>query len=280
MTTTTTVLVGKNYPGVTQWTGTLHEIGADSVVVGATGKAYEPCRRCWNYTGHIPGYEGIYAGVCFGCAGTGTGKVHPNLAAAQKSLTKRAKAREGAARRKAAKFAATQAAAQAAAAQWFTVNPDLTAALLPLADRWAPRNDSGEYDDTTDERVDAWLYSAAMSVRNGNIPDWTADTIQGLLDAYLTDRDTQAATQYAGQIGEVVTVTGQVTVALSLDGQWGPSCMVVITDGILTAKAYSTAKWAWAAERGDTLTLTGTVKDRSEYQGTRQTVLARAKVTA
>ncbi len=42
----------------------------------------------------------------------------------------------------------------------------------------------------------------------------------------------------------------------------------------------TTSKWAWAVNRGDTLTVTGTVKDLTEYDGTKQTVLARPKAVA
>jgi hypothetical protein len=54
--------------------------------------------------------------------------------------------------------------------------------------------------------------------------------------------------------------------------------MLVWTNGPVTAKTYTTAKWAWEVERGTTITVTGTVKKQDEYEGTKQTVLARPKV--
>lgn len=277
-----TVRVGHT-GAVTPWFGTLVELTEGDVVLGPSGKAYEPCQRCGDFTGFISAHAGVFAGVCFGCGGRGYGKVHETLELAERAYTRRAKARAAAARRRDAKAAAERAAADAEFTAWVTANPDLAEALLPLAERWAPAKYDDHHGDyyyaEPDERVDGWLYAAALSVRNKLVPAH-ADAIQGLLVAYLAEQQAKAATEYVGQVGDTVTVTGKVTVTLPIDGMYGQSVLLVLTDGKVTAKTYTTAKWAWAAERGDTLTLTGTVKAQEEYEGTKQTVLARPKVVA
>ena len=45
-----------------------------------------------------------------------------------------------------------------------------------------------------------------------------------------------------------------------------------------TAVMFTTAQWAFDAEEGDTITVTGTVAKHEERDGVRQTVLNRPKV--
>lgn len=258
----------------------VHEFAGVQVVVAPNGKVFEACDRCGGFTGCIPTFGYVFAGQCFGCRGSGVGKAHESLAAAEKNLAKRAKAKAAAERRRQAKWEARAVEIKAEFDAWVAVNPELTKTLAELADRWAPINANGDYDtygDDMDERVDGWLFDAAKAVRNGNIPG-RADTIPGLLAEYLAKREAKELSVYAGDVDDVVTVTGEVSVAMVIDGQWGSSMMLVWGNGPVTAKTYTTAKWAWEVERGTTLTVTGTVKKLDEYEGTKQTVLARPKV--
>lgn len=53
--------------------------------------------------------------------------------------------------------------------------------------------------------------------------------------------------------------------------------LLIVTTDIALVKIVTTAKWADGVERGDTVTLTGTVKAHTDYQGKKQTVLTRAR---
>lgn len=254
----------------------VHEFAGVQVIVAPNGKVFEACDRCANYSGCIPTFGHVFAGQCFGCRGSGVGKAHASLEAAEKNLAKRAKARAAAERRRKAKSEAQAAEAKAEFDAWVAVNPELTKTLVELADQWAPRDWNGE---ELEQGIDGWLYEAATDVRNGQVPKH-ADTIPALLAEHLKVKATKAASQYAGEVGDVVTVTGGVKVAMVIDGKFGSSMMIVLSDDVmLTVKFYTTAKWAWEVERGDVLTVTGTVKKLDEYEGTKQTVLARPKVT-
>lgn len=85
-----------------------------------------------------------------------------------------------------------------------------------------------------------------------------------------------------GEIGEKVTLTGAVRAATRVNGFTPHSpdrVLIVIDAGIAVAKLVTSARWAYAVERGDHITVTGTVKAHTEWRGTRQTVLFRATRT-
>lgn len=101
----------------------------------------------------------------------------------------------------------------------------------------------------------------------------------------LTERAQAAAgppADWLGAIGDKITVTGTVRTALRVDGytRYSPDPLLVILEcpGAVV-KLTTTAGWSDTVHRGDTLTLTGTVKAHTEWNGTRQTVLSRAKPT-
>jgi len=78
--------------------------------------------------------------------------------------------------------------------------------------------------------------------------------------------------------GDKVTVTGTVSVAKTIDTQYGASNLIVIeTENKEAVKLFTTAQWAWDVDANQTITVTGTVKSFDEYEGRRQTQLARPK---
>lgn len=80
-------------------------------------------------------------------------------------------------------------------------------------------------------------------------------------------------------VGDVVTVTGQVTVAVNVETAYGTSRLIVIeTADHELIKLFTTAAFAWSVERDQTITVTGTVKGFDEYEGNPQTQLTRAKL--
>jgi len=80
------------------------------------------------------------------------------------------------------------------------------------------------------------------------------------------------------QIGDTVTVTGTVAVAISVDTQFGTSRLIIVeTDNNEAVKMFTTASWAWDTNRDDKVTIQGTVKAFDYYDGDAQTVLNRPK---
>lgn len=88
-----------------------------------------------------------------------------------------------------------------------------------------------------------------------------------------------APSQWIGSIGEKITATGTITTAMTIDGYaYGTtSRLVIIRTATATLKVISAASWAYEADHGETITITGTVKAHDTYRDQQQTVLTRTK---
>lgn len=83
------------------------------------------------------------------------------------------------------------------------------------------------------------------------------------------------------ELGEQVELTGTVTMATSVETQFGKSRLVVIkTDDYQVAKMFTTAEWAWCVDFDEVITIKGTVKSHDDYEGSPQTMLSRPKQIA
>lgn len=89
----------------------------------------------------------------------------------------------------------------------------------------------------------------------------------------------KAEITYAGTVGEKLTATVTVTARKLVASAYGSSTLIVMRDDAHVFKAFTSAAWARDVQAGDTLTITGTVKAHSEYDGVRETVLTRVKPT-
>lgn len=88
-------------------------------------------------------------------------------------------------------------------------------------------------------------------------------------------------TRWYGNVDDKIEFTGTVLVAARFEGHYGSSIVLVVgTDAGEVFKTTYTGRSdaIWALAVGDTCTLTGTVKDHTEYNGDKQTVLTRVKV--
>ncbi|WP_232546980.1 hypothetical protein [Propioniciclava soli] len=93
-------------------------------------------------------------------------------------------------------------------------------------------------------------------------------------------QDAARTVDYAGTVGEKVTLSGVVRTALRVDGYTYRSpdqVMLVVDCGTAVAKMTTSAAWAYQVKVGDPLTVTGTVKAHTEWNGIKQTVLTRPK---
>lgn len=106
---------------------------------------------------------------------------------------------------------------------------------------------------------------------------------QRLTDERAREASRQEAAQsvdHVGTVGEKVTLSGVVRTALRVDGYTyhsPPSVLLVVDCGNAVAKLTTAAAWAYPLKVGDPLTITGTVKAHTEWNGIKQTVLSRPK---
>ena len=93
-------------------------------------------------------------------------------------------------------------------------------------------------------------------------------------------QDAAQTVDYAGRVGEKVTLSGVVRTAMRVEGYTYRSpdqVMLVVDCGTAVAKMTTSAAWAYQVKVGDPLTVTGTVKAHTEWNGIKQTVLTRPK---
>jgi hypothetical protein len=111
-----------------------------------------------------------------------------------------------------------------------------------------------------------------------------ADTAhQRLLDQRQADtahQEAVAAVDHVGVVGDKLTLTGTVRTAIRVDGftYHSPDSMLLILHcGTSVLKMTTAASWAYQVKVGDPLTVTGTVKAHTVWNGVKQTVLTRPK---
>ena len=93
-------------------------------------------------------------------------------------------------------------------------------------------------------------------------------------------REAAETVDYAGSAGEKVTLSGTVRTAMRVDGftYRSPDQVLLVVDcGTAVAKMTTAAAWAYPLKVGDPLTVTGTIKAHTEWNGIKQTVLTRSK---
>lgn len=93
-------------------------------------------------------------------------------------------------------------------------------------------------------------------------------------------REAAETVDYAGTVGEKVTLTGTVRTAMRVDGftYRSPDQVLLVVDcGAAVAKMTTSAAWAYPLKVGDPISVTGTVKTHTEWNGIKQTVLTRPK---
>jgi hypothetical protein len=97
------------------------------------------------------------------------------------------------------------------------------------------------------------------------------------------EREAEASkfTYIEASVGEIVEFTGEVKVAVEIDGNYGWQMLVIIeNDQNQQFKFYSTAKWVWGVAVGDKVTVKAEFAGWSEYQGVKQNNVKKAKQVA
>lgn len=83
--------------------------------------------------------------------------------------------------------------------------------------------------------------------------------------------------QWVGTEGEQVAFEGEVVFQKGFDTRFGRNWVHVVREGTVEVKFFSTARWVMAAEVGDRVHFTATVKEHETYEGKKATLVARAK---
>jgi hypothetical protein len=131
----------------------------------------------------------------------------------------------------------------------------------------------------------AVLRGQAVDARHLGLAVSAIPAHQRLLDqrqANTADQDAVAAAcvDHVGVVGDKITLTGTVRTAIRVDGftYHSPDSILIILDcGTAVAKMTTAASWAYQVKVGDPLTITGTVKAHTVWNGVKQTVLTRPK---
>lgn len=98
----------------------------------------------------------------------------------------------------------------------------------------------------------------------------------------------KAKSDYVGEVGKKITITGKGSIITSYQTQWGFTTIYKFVDENDNVFIWKTSNTITGTDkRGDTvyvgdmrtITITGTVKEHNEYNGEKQTVLTRCKVS-
>lgn len=229
------------------------------------GETYWPaCNRCGG-SGYTS-FEWVENGLCFKCNGRGTVVVVGlSLAGAEKRAAERRRVSERAAtrRRERAEF---QAAERKRGIESFArTHPALYGFLQSCTSGFA-----GSLAEQLRERG----MLSEKQVESGYA------AMERAAERAVREAERAVLSKPVGEPGEKVTVTATVETVKNIEGNYGTTrLLVLVTEGLSTVKTFTTANWAWEVEKGETLTLTGTVKKNETYNGVSYSVLTRCKVS-
>lgn len=249
------------------------------------GVYFTPCGSCRDgYSGSKPEFGGIMGGVCFQCNGTGCRARKDSLAEVVKAVKRRFADRARREKREAERVAKMEADGAA----WREAHPALAERLAGISvERDAAYGQDTEAMDALYDRYGSFVLDlAAQAAYRGLSEAQTTSVVEALDRADEEHAEKVAkseASRYWGGEGEKVTGTGVVSVWMVLEGDYGSRVFMVVTgtddfEGV-TFKIVGTGKTLWATGRGDHVTVTGTVKGHDNYEGVKQTILTRTKVT-
>jgi hypothetical protein len=258
-----------------------------TITVGSTTDTYlefrngmlrAPCGNCEGGSSGTKSYHAnVFAGVCFQCTGRGWRTQVDDLDAA----AKRTRTREVERMRFARKQAEAEAAAAAALAEWTAANADLAARLAEIADA----DNAADYTERAvlENRYDGgFVLNLAHTASYKPLTDKQTAAVAKAIAEADEAAAAKATLRHVGEPDETVTVTGTVADAFSFENRFrGWTWIVVVkADGLHPVKFFSSSKAAREAERGDKVTVTGTVKGHEVYEGEEQTMLTgRVKIT-
>ena len=234
--------------------------------INAKGQHYyvavRRCGRCggaggsdkWAYTGY----------VCYDCGGSGTNGTETirlydaerlaklNATAAKRDATRAAK--------HAAKVAAEQILVDARRADWMAVHGALVERAKPFMARSEFINDV-----------------ITRAVNKCAITDPQRNAVEAAIDRMVADDARRANARHLGQIGERITVTATVLHASDYGSRYTGHYYITVMRAEC-GSAVVVKSGSWYAEKGQTITVTGTVKSHDMYHDEPQTRLMRPRI--
>jgi hypothetical protein len=250
--------------------------GIDIAVELADGRVFDYCKRCGG-TGHYS-FNQIDGTVCYGCNGSGLGKVTTRVDA-----IKRANARRAAARKRQRVEEARLVKQEQERQEWADAHSELAEGLAKVAK--AHRDE-----DSSILGIGVLLDFAQQAQWRPLSPKQT-DFATKLLAAYIERQDkiserkqAQAAAGHVGTVGEKLTIDAEIVFTKLIEGSFNGrptySTLVIMktTDGA-TLKTFSSGAFGDVAEQNvhEVIRITGTVKAHEERDGLLETSLTRVK---
>lgn len=240
------------------------------------------CPKCGG-TGHIYGYEHVEGGRCFDCNGTGFGETKVVV------RTYEYNQKLEAARLEKAKKTAPERNAKTLAKYGFSENGETWIVLGntyeikdELKKAGARFNDiflwHFDHEVTEFPVIKINFYDIAHRSADDTvyINEFEArDHVKSIRDKYNV-LDTQE-TYHFGTVGERVELKAKLTKRNGFDSMYGVTYLYTFKDAEGHVFIWKTANYL-ECQDGSELTLKATIKDHSEYKGTKQTQLTRCKV--
>lgn len=158
-----------------------------------------------------------------------------------------------------------------AAEMWRSARTEANVALATLVRETALEAD-GDSDFITNLRQ--LLRAATVDPRNLGIV-CAAYAVYDRVNRERLERSMRVPSEWIGQVGQKLTVTGTVAQVREIDGQYGPTTLVVLKCGNDIVKWF--ASGAKDFRIGQALSLKGTVKSHGEFRGQKETMLTRCK---
>lgn len=250
-----------------------------------------PCGYCEEgFSGSKSYYAHVASGVCFQCNGTGIYKRYDSEEQAVKIVKRRFADRA----RRERKEAERMAKMEADRAAWAEANAEVAADLAAIVAEFEGIGSEEAYYDARRAAEDRWGGFVVELAVTAHVRALSEKQTTAVAEAIARQRARnaereaeQAAQRYYGAEKDKVTFTGTVTVASGFETNYGYSTqynalLVFAPEGEefagVTFKATGTGATLFEASKGDKVEVTGTIKRHDEYQGTKQTVLTRARV--
>lgn len=227
------------------------------------------CGNCEQDSGYKPHYSHIFDGVCFQCGGAGIFRMAGTETGMKRIIRARVSSRKS-------RHGAMERAAErdrAALTKWRHEHLNLASDLARIR---ADRDMQGVLSRMAlqAERAPLTRRQEEYTIRLLALRAW--EEAHPVRDVTVT---------FAGHVGDTVTMTGTVTVTHSCPSERfdRADTMLIVIDVDLAdvrhiLKTQTAAKWAFDVHKGDSITITGTIKDcKDDPNFGKQTILTRPR---
>jgi uncharacterized membrane protein len=139
---------------------------------------------------------------------------------------------------------------------------------------------------TDDECVSEYMANVRTLANVGSVDRAGVGLAASIPTAYaraknaLAERNAAPTKAHVGTVGKRETFTFLVERVVPIESDYGISYLHIFRDAAGNVAKWKASSGAIAGQMGDTVTITGTVKEHGEYKGVPQTVLTRCKVLA